>query len=87
MRQLQDRRWEETEILMLHIDGQRFGPHLVISAVGVDVEGKEHLLGIEAGATENAAPVKRLHTHLPDQGLSSSWHVFWSGITNPRREV
>ncbi len=69
LKELQDRRWNETEILILYIDGQRFGPHHVISAVGVDVEGKKHILGIEAGATENAAAVKRLLTHLRDQGL------------------
>ncbi len=39
------------------------------SAVGVDREGKKHILGIEPGATENAASVKRLLTHLRDQGL------------------
>ena len=69
LKQLQDRRWDATEILILYIDGQRFGPHHVISAVGVDVEGKKHILGIEAGATENAAAVKRLLTHLREQGL------------------
>ena len=31
--------------------------------------GPKHILGIEAGATENAAAVKRLLTHLRDQGL------------------
>jgi transposase-like protein len=41
----------------------------VISAVGVDREGKKHILGIELGATENAAAVKRPFTHLRDQGL------------------
>lgn len=69
LQQLQNRRWEQVELLVLYIDGQRFGPHHVISAVGVDVEGKKHILGIEAGATENAAAVKRLLTHLRDQGL------------------
>jgi transposase-like protein len=37
--------------------------------VGVDAEGKKHILGIEPGATENAASVKRLLTHLRDHGL------------------
>jgi transposase-like protein len=69
LHQLQERRWEEVEILIIYIDGQRFGPHHVISAVGVDVEGKKHILGIEAGATENAGAVKRLLNHLRDHGL------------------
>ena len=41
----------------------------MISAVGVEVGGKKHILGIEAGATDNAGAVKRLLTHLRDQGL------------------
>src|SRR5207248_10681960 len=46
-----------------------FGAHHILGAVGVDREGRKHILGIEAGATENAASVKRLLTHLRDQGL------------------
>jgi hypothetical protein len=60
--QLQERRWEGIEILVIYIDGQRFASHHILSAVGVDIEGKKHVLGIEPGATENAAAVKRLLT-------------------------
>jgi putative transposase len=69
LRQVRERRWDEVDILVIYVDGQRFGSHHVISAVGVDREGKKHILGIELGATENAAAVKRLFTHLRDQGL------------------
>jgi putative transposase len=69
LKQLHERRWEATEILVIYIDGQRFGDHLIISAVGVDIDGKKHVLGLAAGATENAAAVKGLLTHLRDQGL------------------
>jgi putative transposase len=69
LKQLQERRWENVEILVIYIDGQRFGDHHILSAVGVDAEGKKHILGIESGATENAASVKRLLTRLRDQGL------------------
>ena len=54
---------------MIYIDGQRFAEHHIVSAVGVDREGQKHILGIELGATENAASVLRLLTHLRDQGL------------------
>jgi transposase-like protein len=67
--QLQERRWEDAEILVIYIDGQRFAEHHILSAVGVDVEGKKHILGIELGATENSASVKRLLTHLREHGL------------------
>ncbi len=71
LKTLREKRWETTEILVIYIDGQRFGAHHIISAVGVDREGRKHILGIEAGATENAAAVKRLLTHLRDQGLAT----------------
>ncbi len=71
LRQLQERRWDEVEILAIYIDGQRFGAHHVISAVGVDAEGKKHILGLEPGATENSASVKRLLTRLRDHGLAT----------------
>lgn len=69
LRQLRERRWEKTDLLVIYIDGQRFGDHHVISGVGIDREGAKHILGIEMGATENAAAVKKLLTGLRDQGL------------------
>lgn len=69
LQSLREKRWDTTEILVIYIDGQRFGAHHILSAVGVDREGRKHILGIEAGATENAAAVKRLLTHLRDRGL------------------
>ena len=72
LKQLQERRWENAEILVIYIDGQRFGDHHILSAVGVDTEGRKHILGIESGATENAASVKRLLTRLRDQGLPTN---------------
>lgn len=69
LQQLRERHWDKAGILVIYIDGQRFAEHHIISAVGVDAEGKKHILGIEPGATENAAAVKRLLTHLRDHGL------------------
>jgi putative transposase len=77
LRQLRERRWEEADLLVLYIDGQRFGSHHVISAVGVDRDGTKHVLGIEVGATENAAAVKQLFTHLRDQGLPMDRHYLF----------
>jgi transposase-like protein len=69
LRQLRERRWDKVDLLVLYIDGQRFGSHHVISAVGVDRAGVKHVLGVELGATENAAAVKQLFTNLREQGL------------------
>ena len=69
LQQLQERRWDQVEILVIYIDGQRFGEHHILSAVGVDVEGHKHVLGITSGATENAAAVKQLLSGLRERGL------------------
>jgi len=42
-----------------------------LSAVGVDREGKKHILGIELGATENAASPKRLLSRFRAHCLST----------------
>jgi transposase-like protein len=42
LRQVRERRWEHVDLLVIYVDGQRFGSHHVISAVGVDREGKKH---------------------------------------------
>jgi transposase-like protein len=69
LQQLQQRRWDQVEILVIYIDGQRFAEHHILSAVGVDLEGHKHVLGIASGATENATAVKQLLTGLRDRGL------------------
>ena len=69
LKQLQERRWDQVQILVIYIDGQRFAEHHILSAVGVDLEGHKHVLGIACGATENAAAVKQLLTGLRDRGL------------------
>lgn len=69
LKQLQERRWDQVGILVIYIDGQRFAEHHILSAVGVDIEGHKHVLGIGSGATENAAAVKQLLTGLRERGL------------------
>lgn len=71
LRQLRERKWDTADLLVIYIDGQRFGEHHVITAVGVDRSGAKHVLGIQMGATENAAAVKRLFTDLREQGLAA----------------
>ena len=71
LKQLQERRWDQVEILVIYIDGQRFAEHHILSAVGVDLEGHKHILGIACGATENAAAVKQLLTGRRDRGWAT----------------
>lgn len=69
--ELLERRWNETELLVIYIDGMQFSVHHVISAVGVDFQGDKHVLGLQLGATENAAAVKSLLVHLREHGLDT----------------
>lgn len=69
--ELLERRWNATELLVIYIDGMQFSAHHVISAVGVDFQGDKHVLGLQLGATENAAAVKSLLVHLREHGLDT----------------
>jgi transposase-like protein len=64
-----ERRFEELDLLVIYIDGVRFGPHHVIGAIGVDADGRKHVLGLREGATENAVVVKDLLTDLVTRGV------------------
>ena len=50
LKQLQERRWDQVEILVIYIDGQRFAEHHILSAVGVDIEGHKHVFGDRLGS-------------------------------------
>lgn len=69
LEQLLSRRFEGQAILIVYIDGIHFGEQCVIGAVGVDREGRKHVLGICEGATENAAAVKDMLQDLVTRGL------------------
>ena len=69
LRSLCERRFDEVELLVIYIDGQHYGGHQVISAVGVDAQGAKHVLGITEGATENAVVVKGLLEDLVERGV------------------
>jgi transposase-like protein len=58
------------DILIIYIDGVFFGEQCVIAAVGVDDQGKKHVLGIREGATENSAAVKDLLEDLVERGVN-----------------
>ena len=69
LKRLCARRFDELDILIVYIDGQVFGPHSVITAVGVDVEGRKHILGLAEGASENGVVAKGLLEDLVARGV------------------
>ena len=64
------RRFDDTELLIVYLDGVHAGGHQVIVAVGVDSRGYKHLLGLAEGATENAVVVKSLLEELVARGVT-----------------
>jgi hypothetical protein len=69
LQELLERRFDEVDLLVIYIDGMVFGDYHVISAVGVDAAGHKHVLGMQPGATENAAAVEDLLTQLVARGV------------------
>jgi len=59
------------DLLVLMIDSKFFGGDCLVAAVGLDVQGKKHVLGLWHGATENATVVKGLLEDLVARGLES----------------
>jgi transposase-like protein len=51
------------------IDGIHLGDHLVLIALGIDVEGKKQVLGLREGSTENGQVVRSLLRDLVTRGL------------------
>lgn len=70
LKALCERRFDEVELLIIYLDGVRFGEHRVIVAIGVDSEGHKHLPGLAEGATENATVVRGLLEDLVQRGMS-----------------
>jgi len=57
------------DLVALMIDGVHFADHLCVVALGIDIDGTKHPLGVAEGDTENATVVKDLLADLRDRGL------------------
>jgi transposase-like protein len=69
LRELGERRFDDVDLLVIYLDGIQFGSHHVLAAVGVDSAGKKHVLGLRAGASENAEVAKALLEDLVSRGV------------------
>jgi len=63
------RRFDQVELLIIYLDGLVFGEHHVLGAVGVDAQGKKHVLGLVEGASENASSATALLEDLVERGV------------------
>jgi putative transposase len=69
-KRLLERRFDEVDILIIYIDGIVFAEHSIIAAVGVDINGYKHVLGIAEGATENSTVATALLESIAERGVS-----------------
>jgi transposase-like protein len=57
---------------VLMIDGKQLYGECVVTALGVDVQGNKHVLGLMQGATENSTVVQHLLDDLVERGLDTT---------------
>jgi putative transposase len=62
----------ELDLVALMIDGVHFADHVCVVAMGIDVTGVKHPLGLAEGDTENATVVRDLLVSLRDRGLDTT---------------
>jgi transposase-like protein len=73
LQKLCERRIEELgPLAVLMIDGKQLYGECVVIALGVDVQGKKHTLGLVQGATENSVVVQQLLDDLIERGLDAA---------------
>ena len=77
LEELMERRLDGWDLLVIYLDGIQFGDYHVLGAVGVDVEGKKHVLGVREGASENAEVARALLEDLVVRGVDTGrWRLF-----------
>ena len=69
LKDLLEKDLSQLSILIIYLDGIQLGKHHVLCAVGVDLQGYKHVLGLGAGASENTTVVKELLEGLVARGL------------------
>ena len=69
LKDLMERRLDAWDLLVIYLDGIQFGAHHVLAAVGVDSDGKKHVLGVRQGASENGELTRALLEDLVERGL------------------
>ena len=77
---------------IIFIDGLHFREHVVLIALGVDVQGHKHVLALHEGTTEHATVCKALLTDLRERGLDLDRPILFvidggSGLRKALRET
>jgi putative transposase len=60
------------DLVAIMIDGVHFADHLCVVALGIDIDGTKHPLGLVEGSTENTTVVRSLLAGLRERGLETT---------------
>lgn len=69
LRRLLERNLSDWDLGVIYIDGIRYAQTLLVVALGIDVFGRKHTLGVWQGATENTTVCRALLEDLIRRGL------------------
>jgi transposase-like protein len=69
MREFMERNLSGLDLIALFIDGIEFKGQMLVVALGLDIRGKKHVLGLWQGATENTEVCKSLLEDMARRGL------------------
>ncbi len=61
----------DIDVVVGMIDGICVADRVFLVALGIDIDGKKHVLGVREGATENSTSCRALLCDLRDRGLST----------------
>ena len=70
LKQLCEKKLGDLDLVALLIDGIHLGKQVLVVALGIEINGKKHVLGLWQGATENTTVVKELLEDLVARGLN-----------------
>jgi len=69
LEEFQTRSLANLDIVVVFIDGIHLGDTVYIAAVGIDSQGKRHVLDFEAGSAESSGIARKLLSNLLDRGI------------------
>jgi putative transposase len=69
LQKLCERRLDGLDLVAILVDGIAIGQQVLVVALGIEISGKKHVLGLWQGATENTTVVKSLLEDLVARGL------------------
>jgi putative transposase len=93
LQEFQTRSLEHADIVIVFIDGIHLGDTVYVAAVGVDTEGRKHVLDFEAGGTESSSVCRGLLRNLLEREVLNEERSYLfvvdggTGVRKALREV